>query len=69
MQYCKGECTAKWNAVPAVGNSINKSLLKKCSICSVRIDWAGNFCPCCGTMLSRRTISKPVIEIRRRRYC
>ncbi len=62
--HCKGVCKQRYNAVPSVGNHANgKKLWPKCSLCSVKIQWTGLWCPCCGVKLSWRTIAKPAIVI------
>ncbi len=63
---CKNICVTKYDARPSVGNCSNKTNLTKCKTCQVRFKWDGLFCPCCGARMSRRTVSKPLIELRRR---
>lgn len=63
VQICKGVCVSKYKATQAVGNPKLKLKLPKCKICSVRIPWDGNMCPCCGAWLSRRTNAKSVSKI------
>ena len=63
---CKGECTRIYGAKPSVGNCIHKLDWSKCKTCGVRMKWDGLFCPCCGVRMSRRTVSQPLIELRRR---
>ena len=63
---CKGVCIIKYNAKPSVGNCVNKMNMLKCKTCSVRFIWEGLFCPCCGVRLSKRTVTTPLVELRRR---
>ncbi len=63
---CKGVCVTDYNATPSVGNCINKMGMSKCKTCGIRMEWAGLFCPCCGVRMSKRMVSIPLIEMRRR---
>ncbi len=63
---CKGRCTREYGATPSVGNCVNKMNMSKCKTCGVRFLWAGLYCPCCGSRMSKRTVSMPLIEMRRR---
>jgi ribosomal protein L37E len=66
--YCKNVCTMDHNARPALGNQHNRAHHPKCTICVVRMDWAGKYCPCCGAPLSRRTKVKSIALVQRLKH-
>lgn len=65
MGQCKNICES-YNIYPITGHVQNQPPLPKCRNCAIKIEWDGNFCPCCNTRLSRtnktNADSKPNIK-------
>lgn len=59
MNTCKDKCPAhKANSSSRYG--MYKQGFKHCNTCQLFIEWAGLYCPCCGTRLRSKPRSSKV---------
>ncbi len=62
---CNGVECLRYKAKKPVGKGRYESGQSRCQICSLYINWAGLYCPCCSTRLRKKPRSTKYKELLR----